>query len=121
MAAVREYFAQLAVCHQSLHWEPQGWDWSLADDSGAWTIVELVTGPDLYEEGQAMRHCAGLYAPRCAASGCAVFSLRRNGLRVLTVELEPRSRRILQARGHSNRRPTVQERDILGRWGRSFP
>ncbi len=73
---------------------------------------ELVSGRELYEEGLAMHHCVAGYAMRCASGTSAIFSLKIAGERHVTVELQPATREVIQARGAYNRlsRLSAQER-----------
>ena len=63
-----------------------------------------------------MRHCVVLYAPSCVAGQCAIFSLRRNGIRVLTVEIGLPGRGVLQARGACNREANPSEMTVVNKW-----
>jgi len=71
-------------------------------DAEGWTICELTTGQMLLEEGAAMQHCVGTYIRQCAAGGCAIFSVRRDGVRVATLELLPADIAVIQLRGPCN-------------------
>ena len=56
-----------------------GWtpllDEELSED-GKFRALELCSAQALHEEGQAMRHCVGSYAKRCATGSSAVFSVQ---------------------------------------------
>ena len=82
-------------------------------------IVELLTRRQLQDEGVAMSHCAGSYAAACAAGTVAIFSLRTGGRRLLTIEVRPRYRLIVQARGAGNRPATDGELDVIRAWARA--
>src|SRR5690606_22680612 len=49
--------------------------------------IELASGALLAEEGLEQKHCVGSYANACASGSCRVFSLRREGRRLATIEL----------------------------------
>ena len=66
-----------------------------------------------------MRHCVRLYDWKCDRGQAAIFQLSDNSHPMLTVEIHPPSRRIVQARGLYNRTPTHTERAILKRWHRA--
>lgn len=51
---------------------PEGW----FDLGSAWRARELTHGGALLQEGLTMRHCVSLYAERCAAGQCRIFSLQ---------------------------------------------
>lgn len=76
---------------------------------GEFLAVELSSAEALHEEGQAMRHCVGTYAGRCAEGESAVFSVLRRGLdgvhrRSSTLELSKTREgwRVEQQRGKCN-------------------
>ncbi len=72
-----------------------------------YTLVPLLTARDLFEEGEAMNHCVATYASAVAQGHCKIFSVRRGGRRVATLELRWPNHRINrpvvnQLLGHSN-------------------
>lgn len=79
-----------------------------------WQIREITNSVDLTEEGRTMRHCVFSYMDSCRQRRCAIFSLRENGKRVLTVELTATG--LGAVRGKANRLPTKGERNLLQRW-----
>ncbi len=81
-----------------------------------WQIVEILCTRELAEEGRRMRHCVLSYGPRIVRGAVSIWSLTRDGERMLTVEVCNRTARIVQARGRCNRAPTVVERSLLARW-----
>ena len=54
---------------------------------GAYAFRFLTNPLQVWEEGQAMRHCAHDLVPKCAAGVCWVVSVKRKGIRVATLEL----------------------------------
>ena len=89
---------------------------SLPDRDVVDEVVELTTDQQLRQEGAAMAHCVASYAVRCATGVSAVFSFRQDATRVLTVEVVPQTRRLVQARGPRNRPPTPAELRVLKTW-----
>jgi hypothetical protein len=85
-----------------------------------WTVRELLTSRELFLEGQAMQHCVASYARLCAGRGATIWSLAVDvGMgprRVLTVDVEPATRSIRQARGKANRLPRPAELAVLHEW-----
>lgn len=76
-----------------------------AHSMGPFLAVELDSGLLLAEEGLEQRHCIGTYANACASGATRVFSLRRNGKRTATIELQRNhdgSWRMVQIRGKAN-------------------
>jgi hypothetical protein len=114
-----EYDRSLKLPYEAVCWRSQGWDaaWGVWADQ-EWTMRELTSGRELYEEGSAMSHCVASYALRCRGGASAIFSLRCNGERRLTLELDPQTRRIVQARGPHNRHPTEEEQQQIEAWQR---
>lgn len=97
-------------------WARRSWDWELGEGEHTWTVHELATSAQLADESAAMRHCVASYAYRCVSGASAIFSLQRDGQRVITIELEPGSRRVVQARGPYNRACTADELALVERW-----
>lgn len=72
---------------------------------GPFVAVELNSGYLLAEDGLQQRHCIGTYANACASGATRVFSLRRQGKRVATIELQRRhdgAWQMVQMRGKAN-------------------
>jgi hypothetical protein len=86
----------------------------------SWELRELTSGEQLRAEGAALRHCIASYSSSCWLGRSRIWSLRRRrGERVrsvLTVELDPRTRTVVQARGFRNRRPAAKEIQLLRAW-----
>jgi hypothetical protein len=85
-----------------------------------WTITELLNRDALVNDGRAMRHCIATYARSCADGHSSVWSMQcenAEGLeRVLTIEVRPSSRMVMEARGKFNAAPTPQSMRILRQW-----
>ena len=98
-------------------WNAHGWDWTLDEEpSGKWLFVELTSGEALFREGQAMRHCVAGYAARCVSGQSAIVSVAHNGLRRVTLEINPQNRKLVQARGVANRPAYPEEQRAITRW-----
>ncbi len=101
-------------------WNKHGWDWDRSDvDGETWSFVELVSSCDLQEEGARQRHCVARYDSRCVSGHSAIVSLRLNGARLLTIEVNPRTSSLVQVKGRRNRKPNAHEMDIIRRWQRA--
>lgn len=89
-----------------------------------WTARELLSGRELVDNGRRLRHCVASYASSCAAGACSIWSLdcrehgQERGESVLTIEIDAKGA-MVQARGHSNRWPTQQEKNVLDAWARA--
>ena len=88
-----------------------------------WSIVELLNSTALLTEGRAMRHCIYTYAKRCRCGETTIWSLRLriNGRekRMVTIEVDPRRRAIIQIRAKCNLRPGGRSREIINQWASS--
>lgn len=83
-------------------------------DIGPYTAVELDSGHLLAEEGLEQRHCVGSYVPACSSGASRIFSLRRSGRRVATIELQRNHAgewTLVQIRGKAN--AVVRDADVL--------
>jgi hypothetical protein len=117
LAAAEAYLRSLEAPYIHYQWKSHGWDWASQDEED-WSVQELVSGPELCDESRAMHHCVASYAARCYSDYSAIFSVRKHGARVLTVEVTPGSGQIVQVRGTCNRSPTAAERALVDRWWR---
>lgn len=98
-------------------WQPHGLDWACKDEvQRHWTIREITDSRELADEGRAMRHCVSSYAYLCRNGESAIFSLRANNQRCLTLEMKPTTWRLAQARGACNRTWLEHEQRIVARW-----
>lgn len=78
-----------------------------ADDAihDGYAFHALRTPQDLAEEGTAMRHCVATYVSSVANGRSHIVSIRRNGARVATLELD-RSWLRVQCKGKANSQPS---------------
>ncbi len=86
-----------------------------------WTIHEILTGNELAQEGNRMRHCVSGYKSRCMNGDTAIFSMRSHTMmkenqRHLTIQVTPERKSVNQVRGLANRMARPQEREIMGKW-----
>lgn len=86
-----------------------------------WLIDELLHTNELRAEGRTLHHCVASYEWRCVQGLSRIFSLRRRSgdgpaQPRYTVEVDPRTRTIVQIRGHRNALAVGQPRRILGMW-----
>jgi hypothetical protein len=111
------YLRQISRPVTAYTWKPHGWVWEWKDEhSNTWSFTELCSSQALFAEGQALHHCVAGYAARCAAGYSAIVSLRRNELRQITIEINPQTKQLVQARGAYNCAPDVRERAIINQW-----
>ena len=85
-----------------------------------WTILELLDSGALQAEGRAMHHCVYSYAERCRRGETTIWSVRLridgHEKRIVTVEVNPYKRSIIQARAKCNRRPSGRSGEIIRQW-----
>lgn len=92
------------------------------DGDVKWLVFELLSDRALKLEGLAMNHCVESYVDECARRTASIWSLRiqRGGTpqRMVTIEVDPRNKEIVQVQGKSNSRPTSESRLIIERWAK---
>jgi hypothetical protein len=85
-----------------------------------WQMIELTNSAQLRMEGAALHHCVASYADRCCRGMSRVWSLRfRRGEKVhhvLTIEVDPKKRAVVQARGLANRAASGKPLRLLEDW-----
>ena len=85
-----------------------------------WQMIELINSAQLRREGASLHHCVASYADRCHRGNSSIWSLRLcQGEKVhpvLTVEVDPRKRTVIQARGHANRTASGKSLRLLQDW-----
>jgi len=96
---------------------------SQQDDSAGprrWQMMELTNSAQLRAEGAALRHCVGSYAERCQRGMSRIWSLRywrgEKVHHVLTIEIDPSRRAVVQARGRGNCLPSGRPFRLLQDW-----
>ncbi len=73
-----------------------------------WTIRELVSDQELTAEGRAMSNCVASYVDSCVTGKSSIWSLRLEtpewpeARRIMTIEVDPETKTIVQARGKCN-------------------
>jgi hypothetical protein len=90
-----------------------------------WRVEELHSVDALREESRAMNHCVHRYAHRCGAGTSAIFSVRHYaandtghaaGASCATVEVHPRTRKVVQIRAAGNRAANNTIMTIVREW-----
>jgi hypothetical protein len=109
----------------SLKWSKTGIGGLEYDDTQGWTrrtwaIRELLDSNELRAEGRAMRHCVATYAHRCIGRRSSIWSMTCYSClgqeNLLTIEVDPNTRTIVQAKGRHNGHPSAEARSIMMRW-----
>lgn len=85
-----------------------------------WTIRELLSQADLNAEGKKLRHCVSSYSSSCMSGHSSIWTLELqtdSGIeKLITIEVRPMMKQIVQARGRLNRFPTEAELAVIRRW-----
>ncbi len=66
--------------------------WLQAGEAQSFSFVPLLEQSQILAESRAMQNCADQYADRLARDKCRLFSVRRRGVRVATLEIGPHAR-----------------------------
>ncbi len=85
-----------------------------------WQLMELTNSAQLRAEGAALHHCVARYADRCCLGMSRIWSLRlqrgEKVRRVLTIEIDPKRRVVVQARGRANCAASGRPLQLLQHW-----
>lgn len=123
-----EWHRGLKLLSGGLSWtastlQPMAVEEPSADPSEAphrWQFVELSNSTQLQAEGFALQHCVASYAGRCRRGACYIWSLRlirgSKARPVATLEVDPKRRTIVQARGIRNCHPSGKPLQLIRMW-----
>jgi hypothetical protein len=87
-----------------------------------WRISELLDSDGLSAEGRSMRHCVASYASSCQSGLSSIWTLRHRFCdeevtrSVLTIEVRPYTKTIVQVRGKANAFAKGEPADVVRRW-----
>ena len=85
-----------------------------------WIVEELLSRESLCIEGGIMRHCVATYVHACYRRRSSIWSMKRiqagKRLRVLTIEVSPSTRKVVQAKGVGNLPPSLAAKQALQIW-----
>jgi hypothetical protein len=65
-------------------------NWFKTRKVAGYRFMPLLTPGELIEEGGKMNNCVATYAAKAAEGACLIYSIRRGGRRVATMEIQPR-------------------------------
>lgn len=82
----------------------------------SWEIQEILSSKELAAEGRDLRHCVVSYGGAVAAGRRSIWSLRRDGVRCLTLEVRNTRQTIVQIRGLGNRLADWSETQQIKAW-----
>ncbi|MBA2114365.1 PcfJ domain-containing protein [Bremerella alba] len=90
------------------------------DGDVKWIIFELLNDRALMLEGAAMDHCVSDYVEQCADRKSSIWSMRIHlkgcPKRIVTIEVDPERKAIVQAQAKSNEDLSPAANEILRRW-----
>jgi len=82
------------------------------DDGHSW--VKLADPEALTAEGKVQGHCVGAYCEDVEKGLSEIYSLRNKENRpVLTLEWDPKNKRVVQTKGKFNAKPTKEQKEYL--------
>ena len=81
---------------------------------GHYLVKEVENSKDLMIEGNKMGHCVGGYVNNCLSGRSSILSLKIDGIRKITLEINIIRKEIIQAKGKYNREIYKNELKILG-------
>lgn len=116
-----ERLQTIPVCQESPKWKRADIaPFRQMSGESLWTIDELLSDRELRIEGSIMRHCVATYIRDCARRKTTIWSMKiqqgNRRRRELTIEVNPESRRILQAKGKGNATPSQSAVRVLSEW-----
>jgi hypothetical protein len=77
------------------------------------TFQFLKNAEELIEEGRTMNHCVGGYGTRCVSGQSIIFSMRKNGVGFVTLELDGDDPRLKIVQKYSRHDVTITNPEIL--------
>jgi hypothetical protein len=125
---MRDWHRSLGVGSAGLAWTPSPLRPMLLEEPSQdassaprrWQMMELTNSAQLRAEGAALHHCVASYDDRCCRGKSHIWSLRfRRGEKVhhvLTIEVDPKRRAVVQARGLANRAASGKPLRLLQDW-----
>ncbi|WP_338762527.1 PcfJ domain-containing protein [Bernardetia sp. ABR2-2B] len=82
---------------------------------------QLLTKQELFDEGKNMNHCVSSYVGSCKNSKSAIFSMQNilsRGKSLVTIEVNPKTRKITQASRRFNESASSFEKEIIKEWAK---
>jgi hypothetical protein len=112
------YNRQTSGTGVDLSWASHGWDWVREEKrpDQKWSFTELTSSKELACEGHALNHCVGGYTGLCVSGGSAIVSLKHNDKPLMTIEINPKTKQVVQARGAYNRPAKPNEKRLINQW-----
>jgi hypothetical protein len=95
--------------------------WCPGGEACGFEIVPITTSADLYREGKLLHHCGGTYAGSVHSGACYLFSVRKDGAPIATLELVHREAGVTigQLRGLCNAKAPKEVQRAVNSWLRA--
>ncbi len=103
-----------------LEWKSKDWNWTIIQNDIEWKFQEILNSTDLSKEGQAMSHCVALQTQSCAYNTAAIFSLRVDDKRAVTIHISPKTGQLIESKQRFNVMPTQEQNTIIDKWLRTI-
>ena len=95
-------------------------------ENKTYTIKELCSSLELFEEGNTMGHCVASYDRNCKRGASAIFSLaeftnsEEEKKRLVTMEVNPKGKEVVQIRAKYNEEPPQSHLEIIKDWANTM-
>ena len=95
--------------------------WCPGGGLGGFDIVPITSSAELYREGKLLHHCAGTYAGQVHSGECYIFSVRKDGAPLATLQLVRSEAGVAigQLRGACNAKPSKEVLRLMNSWLRA--
>jgi hypothetical protein len=95
--------------------------WCPGGTSGGFDIIPITSAAGLYREGKLMHHCAGIYVGQVHSGRCYIFSVRKDGAPLATLQLVRIEADVMvgQLRGACNAKPSKLVLRAVDSWLRA--
>lgn len=106
---------------RQLNWKriTSEYDLTFEYDNEIYRCIQLLSGEELFQEGNELKHCVVTYARLCKNYHCSIWSMQKkmngNFVRIMTLEVN-NQKKIVQARLFENALPDNLELGLLNDW-----
>ena len=88
-------------------------------ENGAYKVVVPLGASHIVEEGKTLQHCVGAYADRHINGKTTILFVRlckKEDVPLLTVEINDKTKKVIQVHGLKNRNPDKVEQSFIDMW-----
>jgi hypothetical protein len=116
-----QYWLERVVLDHCMDQQPIDGGWYKVQKASGYRFVPLRSSEELREEGDRMNNCVANYDRKAASGACMIYSVRRGGRRVATMEIVPAGHggwngRIEQLLGSGNTEPAEDIKRAAATW-----